>query len=110
MSQLIMESHNANILKVSNLSVRSANQTILENISFQLKKRATLAIVGPNGAGKTMVFRTLLNLVPYTGKIEWSNKGKIGYVPQRLSASDIPISVKEFLSLKNHSNIEEPLT
>ena len=109
MSQLIMESHNKNILKVSDLSVKSASQTILENISFELKKGATLAIVGPNGAGKTMFFRTLLNLVPYTGKIEWSNKVKIGYVPQRLSASDIPISVKEFLSLKNHSNIEEPL-
>jgi len=104
-----MESHNKNILKVSDLSVKSASQTILENISFELKKGATLAIVGPNGAGKTMFFRTLLNLVPYTGKIEWSNKVKIGYVPQRLSASDIPISVKEFLSLKNHSNIEEPL-
>ncbi len=109
MSQLIMESHNKNILKVSDLSVKSASQTILEDISFELKKGATLAIVGPNGAGKTMFFRTLLNLVPYTGKIEWSNKVKIGYVPQRLSASDIPISVKEFLSLKNHSNIEEPL-
>jgi len=109
MSQLIMEIHNDNILKVSNLSVGSANQTILENISFQLKKRATLAIVGPNGAGKTMFFRTLLNLVPYTGKIEWSNKVKIGYVPQRLSASDIPISVKEFLSFKNPSGIEDSL-
>ena len=104
-----MESHNDNILKVSNLSVRSANQTILENISFQLKKGATLAIVGPNGAGKTMFFRTLLNLVPYTGKIEWFNKVKIGYVPQRLSASDIPISVKEFLSFKNPSSIEDSL-
>src|SRR4030067_1451126 len=109
MSQLIMEIHNDNILKVSNLSVGSANQTILENISFQLKKRATLAIVGPNGAGKTMFFRTLLNLVSYTGKIEWSNKVKIGYVPQRLSASDIPISVKEFLSFKNPSGIEDSL-
>jgi zinc transport system ATP-binding protein len=104
-----MASHKDNMLEVSNLSVTVANQIILENISFELKKGATLAIVGPNGAGKTMFFRTLLNLVPYTGKIEWINKVKIGYVPQRLSASDIPISVKEFLSFKNHSNIEEPL-
>lgn len=104
-----MESHDENILKVSNLSVQLANQAILDNISFELKRGATLAIVGPNGAGKTVFFRTLLNLVPYTGKIEWSDKVKIGYVPQRLSASDIPISVKEFLSFKNHDDAENSL-
>jgi len=104
-----MESHNDNILKVSNLSVQLADQIILDNINFELKKGATLAIVGPNGAGKTMFFRTLLKLLPYTGKIEWANKVKIGYVPQRLSASDIPISVKEFLSFKNSDNIENSL-
>ena len=101
--------NNDTILKVSNLNVKFSNQTILENISFELRKGATLAIVGPNGAGKTMLFRTLLNLIPYTGKIEWTNKVKIGYVPQRLSASDIPISVKEFLSFKNPSDIENSL-
>jgi len=92
-------SHN-DILNVSNLSVRIRNQTILENISFKLKKGTTLAIVGPNGAGKTMLFRALLNLVPYTGKIEWGDTVKIGYVPQKLYVSDIPISVREFMSYK----------
>jgi len=105
-----MESHNDIILKVSNLSVKFPNQTILDNINFELKRGTTLAIVGPNGAGKTMFFRTLLNLVPYTGRIKWATKVKIGYVPQKLSASDIPISVKEFLSFKNPSNMENSLS
>jgi len=105
----LMESHNDIVLKVSNLSVKFLNQTVLDNISFQLKRGATLAIVGPNGAGKTVLFRTLLNLVPFTGKIEWAGKAKIGYVPQKLSASDIPISVREFLSFKNLYNIENSL-
>jgi len=104
-----MEQKNNHILEVTNLSVKLPNQTILDNVSFKLKRGTTLAIVGPNGAGKTMLFRTLLNLVPYTGKIEWTDKVKIGYVPQRLSASDIPISVKEFLSFKNPSNLENSL-
>ena len=104
-----MESHNEDILKVSNLSVQFANQIILDNVNFELKRGATLAIVGPNGAGKTMFFRTLINLVPHTGKIIWADKVKIGYVPQRLSASDIPISVKEFLSFKKADNTENSL-
>lgn len=104
-----MKSQNEIILKVSNLSVKFPSKIILDDISFELRRGATLAIVGPNGAGKTMFFRTLLKLVPYTGKIEWRDKVKIGYVPQKLSASDLPISVREFLSFKSNANIERSL-
>ena len=97
------------ILKISNLSVKFQDQSILENISFGLKRGKTLAIVGPNGAGKTVLFRTLLNLVPYDGKIEWASGVKIGYVPQKLYVSDIPISVREFLSIKSQENAEDSL-
>jgi zinc transport system ATP-binding protein len=98
-----METQDDYILKVSNLSVEISNQPIVDNVTFEIKRGITLAIVGPNGAGKTTLFRALLNLVPYRGKIEWGGKVKIGYVPQVLSVRDIPISVKEFLSLKNES-------
>jgi len=104
-----MGSHNNHILKISNLSVKIQDETILDDISFELRKGTTLAIVGPNGAGKSTLFRTLLNLAPYIGKIEWANRVKIGFVPQRLSVSDIPISVKEFLSIKSTANIETAL-
>jgi zinc transport system ATP-binding protein len=97
------------ILKVSNLKLELQNQIILENVNFQIKKGTTLAIVGPNGAGKTMFFKALLNLVPYTGKIEWEEKVKIGYVPQNVSVKDIPISVKEFLSYRTGANVENAL-
>jgi len=91
------------ILNVSNLTDEISNKPIINNLNFKIKRGITLAIVGPNGAGKTTLFRALLNLVPYTGKIEWNRKMKIGYVPQVLAVRDIPISVKEFLSFKNES-------
>jgi len=97
------------LLKVSDLSVTLQNQIILEKVSFNLKRGTSLAVLGPNGAGKTMLFRALLNLVPHTGKIEWSNKVKIGYVPQNITVSDIPISVQEFLSFKSNVNTEDAL-
>ncbi len=100
------EGNSDHILKVSNLSVKLEKQIILDNISFKLQRGKTLSIVGPNGAGKTMLFRALLNLVPYTGKIEWNGKVKIGYVPQNFSVSEIPISVKEFLAFKKSNNVE----
>jgi len=102
--QMVSKSENGNyILNVSNLTVKISNQRIIDNLNFKIKRGITLAIVGPNGAGKTTLFRALLNLVPYSGKIEWTGKLKIGYVPQILSVRDIPISVKEFLSFKNES-------
>jgi len=105
-----MAESNNDILKVSNLTVKLQNQVILDNISFNVKKGTTLAILGPNGAGKTVLFRTLLNLVPHTGSIEWAEKVKIGYVPQYVTVSDVPISVKEFLSMGNAVDFENSLS
>ena len=104
-----MENSENYILTVTDLKVEIQNQTILEHVSFKIKRGTTLAIVGPNGAGKTVFFRTLLNLVPYTGKIVWEEKVKIGYVPQNISVKDIPISVREFLSYKDLSDVKEAL-
>jgi zinc transport system ATP-binding protein len=104
-----MESPEEYLLDVENLTVKLQDQVILDNVSFRIKKGTTLAVVGPNGAGKTMLFRTLLNLYPHAGKVEWHGRVKIGYVPQNLSVKDIPISVKEFLSFKTSANIENAL-
>jgi len=105
-----MDNRDDYILKVSNLNVKFQSQTILDNINFKLKKGTTLAIVGPNGAGKSVLFKALLNLTPYTGKIEWSDRVKIGYVPQHFSISDIPISAKEFLLFKKSLEMENALS
>jgi len=105
-----MAGSNNYFLKVSDLKVVLQNQIILENVHFQIKKGTILAIVGPNGAGKTMLFKTLLNLVPYSGKIDWAEKPKIGYVPQNVSVKDIPISVSEFLAYKKGLDVKGVLT
>jgi len=98
------------VLKVSNLKVTLQNQIILDNISFNVKKGTTMAILGPNAAGKSVLFRTLLNLLPHSGNIEWGEKVKIGYVPQNVAITDIPISVKEFLSIGKKINVENALS
>ena len=109
MCPLIMEHHEDHILEVSNLSVKISNQIVLDNVDFKLRKAATLAVIGPNGAGKTVLFRSLLNLIPHSGKIEWKEKVNMGYVPQILSVRDLPISVREFLAFRSRQNIEGSL-
>jgi zinc transport system ATP-binding protein len=97
------------MLKVSNLGVKLQNQILLDHINFNVTKGTTLAILGPNGAGKTVLLKTLLNLIPHTGSIEWTEKVKIGYVPQYVNVSDIPMSVREFLSIGNGVDVENAL-
>src|SRR3989344_7304011 len=89
------------LLSVSHLNVTFNRHKILDDISFEVKRDDTLAIIGPNGAGKTVLFKCLLGLIKYEGEVKWANNTKIGYVPQRLNVDrDIPITVAEFLKLK----------
>lgn len=104
-----MADSNDYILKVSGLTVKLQNQILLDNISFNVKKGTTLAVLGPNGAGKTVLFKTLLNRMPYIGQIKWNGKVKVGYVPQYVSVSDVPMSVREFLSIGNGADVEKSL-
>ena len=92
------------VLKVENLNVKLDGQAVLENLSFEVKQGDVLTILGPNGAGKTVLLKTLLGVLPFTGKIEWKPGIKIGYVPQRLPfIKEIPMSVREFFDLKKVS-------
>lgn len=96
-----------NILTVENLTVKFSDQKVLENINFYVAKGDVLAVIGPNGAGKSVLFRALLDLMPYSGSIIWDKGVKLGYVPQKsFIEHGFPLTVKEFLSLKTKSNKE----
>ena len=92
---------NGLILKVKDLNVFLNNQSIIESLSFEVKRGDALTILGPNGAGKSVLLKTLLGLIPHRGEIEWAKGIKIGFVPQRLPfIKDIPLSIKDFFNLK----------
>lgn len=96
-----------NIVTVKNLTVKFDNHAILDNLSFDLVRDGTLAVIGPNGSGKSVLFKSLLGLTQYEGLITWAKDVRIGYVPQKLSVdNDLPINVLEFLQLKE-TNIEK---
>jgi zinc transport system ATP-binding protein len=103
---LTNRSEDTDMLVVSELGFVSQNKTILEDVGFKVKKGTSLAIVGPNGGGKTTLFRALLNLIPYTGTIRWSDGVRMGYVPQSLISTDLPISVEEFLRFKRRTDLD----
>ncbi len=87
------------VLRVSDLDVTLEGRPVLRAISFTLRRGTTLAIVGPNGAGKTVLLHSLLGLVRHTGTVAWAPSVRIGLVPQNFTSTDVPITVREFLSL-----------
>ncbi|KKT40675.1 MAG: hypothetical protein UW30_C0019G0014 [Candidatus Giovannonibacteria bacterium GW2011_GWA2_44_13b] len=91
------------ILEVKNLSVWQNRKSVLEGISFSVEKGENLAVIGPNGAGKTTLFRAILGAQRFRGEIIKAPGTKFGYVPQKLDLErDLPITVKEFLTLRPH--------
>jgi zinc transport system ATP-binding protein len=90
------------VLSVEDLSLTLDGQPVLQDVSFTLKQGEALAVIGPNGAGKTVLFRSLLGLLPYSGRVEWRRDVKMGYVPQRFSVDrSAPISAMEFFLLQS---------
>lgn len=69
------DSSSDSILKVEGLSVSYGdNPTIIEDLSFSLKKGERLAIVGKNGAGKSTLAKALCGFVPSQGKLTYESQ------------------------------------
>ena len=58
------------IVDVKDLEKQYKTQKVLNQVSFQIKKRQIVGLVGPNGAGKTTIMKTLGGLIlPTSGSI-----------------------------------------
>lgn len=57
------------MVSLRNLQISVAQKVLIENLSFEMKKPAFVAIIGHNGSGKTSLFKAFLNLLPYRGEI-----------------------------------------
>lgn len=91
------------ILSVQDLSVVFGEQDVLKNVSFDLEKGDSLAVVGPNGSGKTVLLKTLLGLIPHRGAFEWGSETRLAYVPQKIDADrHLPINLQNLLEAKAH--------
>ncbi|MDR1530844.1 MAG: ABC transporter ATP-binding protein [Clostridiales bacterium] len=57
------------MLKVKGVSAGYNGTKVLHDISFELERGETLAVIGPNGCGKTTLLRAAANLIPFEGEV-----------------------------------------
>ncbi len=71
------------MLVVENVSHGFGARTILEDVSFRIRKGEHIALVGPNGEGKSSFLNIItMKLMPDAGSIKWSNRVSVGYLDQ----------------------------
>jgi zinc transport system ATP-binding protein len=98
------------VVRLEGVTVRRGEQSVLEDISFDVRTGEFVGLVGPNGAGKTTLLKAILGIVPVdTGHIRVLGVtpealrragGGLGYVPQRhaISAS-FPATVADVVRM-----------
>ena len=97
-------------LKLSAVRAGYGETVVLEDISFSLPERASLAVLGRNGVGKTTLLATVMGLTTFhAGGIEYRGR-PIGQLPvyerSRLGLGYVPQEREIFPSL----SVEENLT
>lgn len=87
-----------NALEVRDLGVHFGQKVIFHNLSFDVKRGTSLAILGPNGTGKTLLSKALAGIIPHDGNVKWAGGTRLGYVPQKLDIErDLPLTGRDYL-------------
>lgn len=84
------------ILRAKNLTKKYGNQTVVDNLNFEIRKGEIFGLLGPNGAGKSTTMNMVCSIKkPTAGQIELFGKDakkyrsevipRIGYIPQELA-------------------------
>jgi ATP-binding cassette subfamily F protein 3 len=106
------------MIHIEGLTKRYGDRTLLEDVSWHVKKRDRIGLSGPNGAGKTTLLRMLAGFEePDAGRIRMASDTTIGYLPQdgivhrgRTVHEEVSDAFADLLALKEEQHrIEDQL-
>ena len=82
-----MSSDGGPILDASGVTKQFGGLTAVDDVSFQIPRRAIVSLIGPNGAGKTTFFNILTGLYkPTLGRVSFDGKDITGGRPDKIMA------------------------
>lgn len=109
------------MIKVSDLTQKYGEKTILNNINIKIEKNKITSLIGANGAGKSTLFSVISNLIkPVNGEIILKNKCIKKYnsneiakeisILRQNNSINIKITVRELISFGRFPHSKGRLT
>ena len=85
-----MKKKNDSVVSIENFTMKFGDTTVVDNLSFDVRRGVTFGLLGSNGSGKTTTIRSLLGIYrPTAGKLTIDGKPyrvdsgiKLGYLPE----------------------------
>lgn len=74
------------VLKVKDIDIAvgfgDKRKTLVDSLSFEVRRGEKLAIIGDNGIGKSTLLKIIQEKLPHKGKVIWASNVKISYFDQ----------------------------
>lgn len=100
-----LEFHKDRLIYADNLQIQYENNTVFQNLSFELHQHERLCVIGKNGCGKSSLLKLILNHpIDYDGNLKVASGLKISYVSQ--DTTNLVGTMDEFIQ---QYNLDEPL-
>ncbi len=89
------------ILKVKGADIAvgdgESRKTLVEDISFDVRRGDKIGIIGDNGIGKSTLLKIIQELLPHKGIVRWNSNIKISYFEQESTNLNKALTVMEEL-------------
>ncbi len=89
------------ILKVKGADISvgegAARKTLVDEISFDVRRGDKIGIIGDNGIGKSTLLKIIQELLPHKGVVRWNSNIKISYFEQESTNLNKELTVMEEL-------------
>lgn len=89
------------VLKVKNIDISVGNgstrKTLVDNISFEVRRGEKIGIIGDNGIGKSTLLKIIQGILSHNGVVRWNTNIKISYFEQESTNLNRELTVMEEL-------------
>ena len=95
------------ILRARGVTKRFGGLIAVDDIEFDIPRRAIVSLIGPNGAGKTTFFNMIAGLYrPTSGVIEFEGRNIAGTPPHRITSLGIARTFQNIRLFQNMTALE----